>query len=202
MHWRRKFLCRIKEIKKKQTQIFVAEKTRNFYLPPDLWLLFAPIKKDNTDFIIQKATELGVRKIIPVITKFTIPKRIKKERFAAQSIEAAEQSRRADLPQIADSINLEKILQNWDEARTIFFLNETLNGFSAAASFADFNGKAAILCGPEGGFSKEEIELLTSKKYVKSVALGPRILRAETAAICAVACFQALCGDWKKGEMK
>ena len=130
-----------------------------------------------------------------------ITDKIKKERFIAQSVEASEQSRRVDLPEISDSIDLKKILQNWDESRTLFFLDETLNGKSITESFTDFSGKAAILCGPEGGFDKEEIELLTDKAYVKSVALGPRILRAETAAITALACFQALCGDWKEEKI-
>ena len=196
------FLCKIIHLEKKQTVIEICKKTREFYLPPDLWLLFAPVKKDNTDFIIQKATELGVRKIVPVITKYTIAERIKKERFVAQSIEASEQSRRVDVPEITESIDLKKLLQNWDESRTLFFLNETLDGDCIAETFANFSGKAAILCGPEGGFDKEEIELLTTKKYVKSIELGPRILRAETAAITSLACFQALCGDWKKGENK
>lgn len=195
------FLCKIIKQEKRQTTVMTCEQTRKFYLPPDLWLLFAPIKKDNTDFVIQKATELGVRKIIPVITKYTITDKIKKERFIAQSVEASEQSRRVDLPEISDSIDLKKILQNWDESRTLFFLDETLNGKSITESFTDFSGKAAILCGPEGGFDKEEIELLTDKAYVKSVALGPRILRAETAAITALACFQALCGDWKEEKI-
>ena len=196
------YLCQIAEQNKHQTIAVVGEKTRDYYLPPDLWLLFAPIKKDNTDFVIQKATELGVRKIVPVITKYTITDKIKKERFVAQSIEAAEQSRRVDLPEIAESIDLKKLLQNWDESRTLFFLNETLKGYNIADCLVGFSGKAAIICGPEGGFDDEEIELLTSKKYVKSIALGPRILRAETAAVTALACFQAICGDWVKGENK
>lgn len=191
------FLCQIIEQNKKQTTLKIGEKSRNFYLPPDLWLLFAPVKKDNTDFIIQKATELGIRKIVPVITRNTITDKIKKERFIAQSIEAAEQSRRVDLPEIVDSISLDKLLQNWDKSRTIFFLNETLEGNNIADIFAKFSGKAAVLCGPEGGFDEKEIVMLKNQPFVKSINLGPRILRAETAAITAVACFQAICGDWK-----
>mgnify|MGYP002624954208 CR=1 FL=1 len=191
------FLCQIIEQEKKQITLSVLQKTRNFYLPPDLWLLFAPIKKDNTDFIIQKATELGVRKIIPVITKNTITNKVKRDRFIAQSIEAAEQSRRVDLPEISESISLEKLLQNWDESRRLFFLNETLTGHNITDSFAKFQGKAAILCGPEGGFDEKEILALQNQPFVVSLSLGPRILRAETAAIAAVSCFQAVCGDWR-----
>lgn len=191
------FICQIIDEKKKQITLTVEEKTRDFYLPPDLWLLFAPIKKDNTDFIIQKATELGARRIIPTITKNTITDKIKKERFVAQSIEAAEQSRRVDLPEITDAADLDKVLQNWDDSRTLFFLDETLSGNNVADVFAEFNGKAAILCGPEGGFDEKETEILRGKPFVKSINLGPRILRAETAAITAIACFQAICGDWK-----
>ena len=194
------FSAKLIEQKKKTAILQIMEKTRDFYQVPDLWLLFAPLKKDNTDFVIQKATELGVRRIIPTITKNTITDKIKKERFIAQSIEAAEQSRRVDLPEICDALSLEKLLQNWDSSRTLFFMDESLQGEDIAKAFANSSAKAAILCGPEGGFSEEEKQILRTKEYVKSINLGPRILRAETAAITALACWQAICGDWKKGE--
>ena len=191
------FCAKIAQVSKKQIWLEVIEKTKEFHFVPDIWLLFAPLKKDNTDFVIQKATELGVKKIIPVITKNTITNHIKKDRFIAQSIEAAEQSRRVDLPEISDAISLSSLLQNWEEDRTLFFMDETLHGKPVFDAFIKHKGKAAVLCGPEGGFSAEEIENIYKKNYVKGISLGPRILRAETAAITALACWQAVCGDWR-----
>ncbi len=194
------FIAKICAKQKKQIILQIEQKSRDFYLPPDLWLLFSPLKKDNTDFVIQKATELGVRKIIPIITKNTITGKIKKERFEAQSIEAAEQSHRVDIPEIDDIITLEEVLKNWDPARKLYFLDETLTENNLQQSLQINHQKAAIICGPEGGFDASEIEKLRSKNYVLPISLGPRILRAETAAIAAISCWQALCGDWKSGE--
>lgn len=195
------FCAKIADISKKQIQLKIIEKTKDFIHVPDIWLLFAPLKKDNTDFIIQKATELGAKKIIPVITKNTITNHIKRERFIAQSIEAAEQSRRVDLPEISEAVSLSYVLQHWEEDRALFFMDETMNGEPIFDAFSKHSGKAAVLCGPEGGFSAEEIENLYNKNYVKGICLGPRILRAETAAVAALSCWQAVCGDWN-GEKK
>jgi len=196
------FLLKISSISKKQVSLSLQKKLRDFSPSPDLWLIFAPLKKDKTDFVIEKATELGVRKIIPTITEYTITNKIRKDRFVAQSIEAAEQSRRLDLPEIEDICPLHKLLENWDTSRTLYFMDETLNGTNPCETFAKKEHKAAVLCGPEGGFSDEEAKLLRSKSFVKSVNLGPRILRAETAVVAALTCWQALCGDWNIGDKK
>jgi len=193
------FTCQIIEYKKKSAAIEVVKKIKEYSLCPDIWLLFAPLKKDKTDFVIEKATELGCRKILPVITQYTNTTNIKTERYIAQSIEAAEQCRRTDLPQIGFPISLPNLLASWDSSRTLFFMDETLESLPIAKQItADKNKKAAVLIGPEGGFSKEELNLLKKASFAKGATLGPRILRAETAAAAAISCWQMLAGDWSK----
>lgn len=186
----------ILEAAKKRCRVKVGNLLKKFQSIPDIWLLFAPVKKDQTDFIIQKAVELGVRKIIPVITRHTISERVKKERFAAQSIEAAEQCRRVDIPEIEDAISLEKLLSRWDKSRRLYYMDETRNGQPVRKAFAEAAAPAAILVGPEGGFSAEELNRLRHSDFAFGVTLGPRILRAETAVAAALSCWQALSGDW------
>jgi len=192
------FLCEIIELNKKSTRLNVLEKIKDFSLCPDLWLLFAPLKKDKTDIVIEKATELGCRQIIPVITQYTNTTNIKTERYVAQSIEASEQCRRTDLPTISQPQNLLKLLADWDTSRTLFFMDETLN----SEPFYNIlqtkpNKKAAVLVGPEGGFSKDELSVLRKSSFACGATLGPRILRAETAAVAALSCWQMIAGDWR-----
>lgn len=191
------FLCVVKELSKKNAVLEVKEKIQDFSVSPDIWLLFAPLKKDNTDFVIQKATELGCRKIIPVITKHTITNNVKIERYIAQSIEASEQCRRTDLPEISLQQDLKSVLNSWDSTRILFFMDETLesNNFLNVLRENPIE-KAAILVGPEGGFSDDEIKLLKSLSFCKGATLGPRILRAETAVLASLSCWQLISGDW------
>ena len=194
------YLCQIDAINKKECRISVCEKTRSYSQSPDIWLMFAPVKKDNTDFIIQKSTELGSRKLIPVSTQRSISEKIKKERFLSQAIEASEQCRRLDLPEVSDITPLPNILKNWDKTRVLFYMDETLIGKDAKTVFSDKslqNKPAAILVGPEGGFSEEEFKLLRSLPYAIGVTLGSRILRAETAVVAALSCWQSMLGDWQ-----
>ena len=193
------YIGKICNCSKKSCSIQILEKTREMEVCPDLWLLFAPVKKDKTDFIIAGATELGVAKIVPTITRYTISEKVKKERYEAQVIEAAEQCRRLDIPLIEEPKSLEKILQNWPQERILYFMDETGNGENIQTAFQKENSshKAAVLVGPEGGFSEEELQNLRQKDFAKGVSMGKRILRAETAALSALACWQALCGDWK-----
>lgn len=191
------FLCQISTINKKNIVLTVIKKTKDFTGSPDIWLLFAPLKKDKTDFVIEKATELGCRAILPVITKHTITANIKTERYIAQSIEAAEQCRRTDLPQVIPPASLEDTLKNWEKDRILYFMDETLE----SQNFLDLltqnkSKKAAVLIGPEGGFSPEELTYLRKLPFAKGATLGPRILRAETAATAALACWQMIAGDW------
>lgn len=190
------FECEIVSCSKKNCLARVNEKTRDFTKCPDIWLLFAPVKKDQTDFIIQKATELGAAKIVPTITARTIAEKIKTERFESQSIEASEQCRRVDIPIISEAISLNKLLDNWDKSRILYFMDETGRGENVVNGFEASRKKAAILVGPEGGFSEEELEKLRKLDFAKGVVMGKRILRAETAAAAALACWQIIAGDW------
>lgn len=164
----------------------------------DLWLLFAPVKKAGTDMIVEKATELGVSAIRPVITQFTQSQRVNTERLAANAREAAEQCERLSVPTVSEPVSLEKMLSNWPKGRILFTLDETGGG----AAITDVlscagSGPSAFLVGPEGGFSKSELDLLRRSPFVTHINLGPRILRAETAAVAGLTCWQALCGDWR-----
>ncbi|MEL6414644.1 MAG: 16S rRNA (uracil(1498)-N(3))-methyltransferase [Pseudomonadota bacterium] len=166
---------------------------------PDLKLLFAPIKKARTDFIIEKATELGVRTIQPVFTQYSQSNRVRIDRFESLAIEAAEQSERMDVPQIHEARALPKLLSEWDASRPLIFCDESPQAISLATYSKQLNEKpAAILVGPEGGFSPKEWEMLRSLDFVMPITLGPRILRAETAVVSALSLWQSLVGDWQK----
>lgn len=182
---------------KKQTVLEVGACTREFKKVPDLWLLFAPVKKDKTDFIIEKAVELGVSRLIPVLTERTMVEKIRFERYRAQAVEAAEQCRRLEIPDISCPLTLSKVLAEWQTERSLFLMDETGNGCPAIEAFRAHAGPAAILIGPEGGFSPAEITKLYQTPFVSGVSLGPRILRAETAAAAALAVWQAAVGDWR-----
>ena len=193
------FACQIVEETKKNLKITILKKIKNYIQCPDIWLLFAPLKKDNTDFVIEKATELGVRSIIPTITQYTNTTHIKLERYIAQSIEASEQCRRTDLPQITTPQSLKDILNTWPTDRILYFMDETLQSQPFLNLIkSNKTDKVAILIGPEGGFSAEELNLLRKTPNAHGATLGPRILRAETAAISALSCWQMLAGDWSK----
>ncbi len=182
---------------KKECLLEVKSLYKKFKKSPDVWLLFAPLKKDNTDLVVQKATELGVSKIVPVITEYTNAAKVRPERLQTQIIEAAEQSRRQDVPELAEVDTLQHILQNWPSERTLFYLDETGGGSEVVNVFNNSKEPVALLVGPEGGFSQKELEILQKCRYTCAITLGKRILRAETAVIAALACWQALCGDWK-----
>ncbi|MFT5001406.1 MAG: 16S rRNA (uracil1498-N3)-methyltransferase [Paracoccaceae bacterium] len=163
--------------------------------PPDLWLLFAPIKKTRTDFIVEKAAEMGAARIMPVQTEFTNSERIRQDRLQAHAVEAAEQCGGTFVPEVADLQKLEAALNDWPTDRQIMFCDETLVGTRAALN-AQKGGKWAILIGPEGGFSPKELESLRGLHFVTPVSLGPRILRADTAAVAALTLWQSELGDW------
>lgn len=195
------FLSEIIVLDKKNTVVLPKEQTKKHSKDVDLWLLFAPLKKDNTDFVIEKATELGVSKIIPVITKYTNCDKVKTERFINQAIEASEQCERLSIPSIDEPIKLKDILENWNNRRCLFFMNERRASLPIIDAFnKNSSESAAILVGPEGGFSDEEAKFIESFPFVKSVTMGPRILRAETAVVSALSVWQASIGDWNKKE--
>jgi 16S rRNA (uracil1498-N3)-methyltransferase len=165
-------------------------------MPPDLWLLFAPIKKARTDFIVEKAAEMGAAKIMPVQTRFTNADRIRQDRLQAHAVEAAEQCGGTFVPEVADLVPLDRLLADWPQDRNILWCNEHLAGVAEALPKAGTPGPWAILIGPEGGFSEAEQAKLAAMPQVVQASLGPRILRADTAAVAALALWQTLLGDW------
>jgi 16S rRNA (uracil1498-N3)-methyltransferase len=194
------WLAEITHLSKQAITLTVNEQTRPYKRPPDIWLLFAPIKHKRNVFIVEKATELGAKLIRPVITARTTSK-ISMDKMHAHIIEAAEQTERVDLPQIRDPLKLEQILESWDESRTLIFADESKadeksDGEPAAAALAKIKAPAALLIGPEGGFTDEERGMLHAKPYCVPISLGPRILRADTAVAATLALWQAVSGDW------
>lgn len=190
------WLARIAEVAKRSCVLECEKQTRKQDIAPDIWLCFAPIKKTPADYVVQKATELGVSALAPVFTRRTIVSRVNLERMTANAVEAAEQSDRLTVPEIREPVSLEKLLASWPRERRILFCDEA----GDAKPIADI-GKAeakswAILTGPEGGFDPAERELIRACDFVMPVSLGPRILRADTAALAALSIWQALKGDW------
>ncbi|WP_265500136.1 16S rRNA (uracil(1498)-N(3))-methyltransferase [Paracoccus beibuensis] len=164
--------------------------------PPDLWLIFAPIKKARTDFIVEKAAEMGAALIQPVQTDHTNSERIRQDRLQAHAVEAAEQCGGTFVPAVKDLVPLSRLLDGWDPARRILWADESRVGPAEALTGLP-EGPWAILIGPEGGFSTVERVLLSRLRFVVPVSLGPRILRADTAAVAALALWQATLGDWR-----
>ncbi len=172
------------------------EQSKPLAIPPDLWLLFAPIKKARTDFIVEKAAEMGARRIVPVATDFTNSERIRQDRLQAHAVEAAEQCGGTFVPEVAPLQKLDAVLSDWPETRQILFCDETLAGASASLKAAPWAEEWAILIGPEGGFSEKEKSRLNGLPNVTPISLGPRVLRADTAAVAALALWQSTLGDW------
>ncbi|MCY1127729.1 16S rRNA (uracil(1498)-N(3))-methyltransferase [Frigidibacter sp. RF13] len=199
------WLARVAPAGKRGGSAECVERTRAQAAPPDVWLLFAPVKKARTDFIVEKAVELGAARLLPVQTDFTNAERLRRDKAEAHVREAAEQCEALWLPEVGDLQPLSKLLAGWDRARRLFWADEaTTDGegpgrsSSPAALFAGMPpGPAALLVGPEGGFSPAERERLRALPFVTPVALGPRILRAETAALAFLTLWQAHVGDWR-----
>lgn len=175
-----------------------AARTRPQAHGPDLELLFAPLKKTRTDFVAEKATEMGVRRLRPVLTRFTNAERVNTARLRAHGVEAAEQCGILSVPEVAEPETLSAALDVWDPARRLLFCDETMAGRPAPVALADAApGPWAVLIGPEGGFAPEEAERLRALPQALPVTLGPRVLRADTAAVAALALWQAGLGDWR-----
>jgi 16S rRNA (uracil1498-N3)-methyltransferase len=168
----------------------------------DLWLAFAPVKRARIDFIAAKATELGVAALWPVTTEHTAVGRVNTDRLYANAIEAAEQCERLTVPDVREPASLRDALAHWPAGRRLVWCDETGGGRPIADAFLaardDAAGDWAVLTGPEGGFARSELDALRDLPNSIPVSLGPRILRAETAAIAALACWQATLGDWRK----
>ncbi|PIE16998.1 MAG: 16S rRNA (uracil(1498)-N(3))-methyltransferase [Rhodobacterales bacterium] len=190
------YLARVSRAHKRHGTLECLHQTKALQLPPDLWLLFAPIKKTRTAFIVEKAAELGAARICPVQTRYTNAERIRQDRLQAHALEAAEQCGGTYVPEVDALRRLEDVLQDWPADRHLVFCDEELVGRPSALPARSDQQKWAILIGPEGGFSPQERVLLSDLPFVSTLSLGPRILRADTAAVAALTLWQAALGDW------
>lgn len=190
---------RLDKVAKNAVTVMLEAQTRPQAAEPDLWLLAAPIKKDRIDLVAEKAAELGASALWPVFTRRTVMSRVNTERLAAHLREAAEQCERLTVPEMKEPAPLDKVLAGWDESRPLLFLDESGAGRPLAEIAAALPaGPLAVLAGPEGGFAPEERAMLARLPFAHAVGLGPRILRAETAAIAALAIVQSVRGDWSR----
>ena len=195
--------ARIGELGKRGARLVAVERLREQEREPDLWLAFAPVKRARIDFLAEKATELGVSALAPVFTRHTAMARVNVGRLRANAIEAAEQTERLSVPQVMEPTTLESMLKSWPAGRLLLLADESGRGQPIAQALRELDASAraapwAVLIGPEGGFHRDELDALHELDFVTSVGLGPRILRADTAALAALACWQALAGDWER----
>jgi 16S rRNA (uracil1498-N3)-methyltransferase len=187
------WLAEIVEAGKKRVVLRVGARLKEREEVPDLWLVFAPVKRGRIDWLVEKATELGVKRLLPVVTRRTVVDRLNRERLRAHAVEAAEQCERTALPELVEPRKLDAVLKSWPEDRRLWFADE-----AGGEPFAPLPGPAAILIGPEGGFTDEERLAIRALPQARPVSLGPRILRADTAALAAIALWMGAAGDWSR----
>lgn len=186
------------EAGKKEAQVRLDHQIRPQEDGPDLHYLFAPLKRARLDYMVQKATELGASALRPVITRHTMTERVKSERLIANAIEAAEQCGILRVPEVMEPEKLAKLLDRWDEGRRLIFADEQAPHISPLEALKTLApGPLAVLIGPEGGFEREERAALVAKPFVLPISLGPRVMRADTAAVAALALVNAALGDWR-----
>jgi 16S rRNA (uracil1498-N3)-methyltransferase len=192
--------CELSELGRNRARLTVREQLRQPEQETGPWLLFAPIKRAPLDWMVEKATELGVEALLPVWTERTQSERLNRERLQAEAIAAAEQCGRLSVPEIREPERLDRILAVWPAERRLLLCDESGGGVPIAEALGNFSPSAlcALLVGPEGGFSDAELDALGKLPIVTRVGLGPRVLRAETAAIAVLATFQAISGDWHR----
>ncbi len=195
------WLGRIDGIGKGRCSVALDAQTRQQIPEPDLWLVFAPVKRARIDYLVEKATELGVAELRPVRTQRTIVERVNVERLQANAVEAAEQTERLAVPLVHPPESLPALIARWPEGRRLIVCDERGRAPPIAAVVAALRDRpaagAAVLIGPEGGFTETELDGLANLPFVNAVSLGPRVLRADTAALAALAVFQAVAGDWR-----
>lgn len=192
------WLARVLRIERRAVELSVEQQRRPQVDEAGPWLLFAPVKKSGTDFIVEKATELGASRLVPVATAHGQTPRVNRERFLAQAIEAAEQCGRLTVPEVAEMTSLARVADDWPADRALFVLDETGGGAPLAQALGDGPAPAAaFLVGPEGGFQARELDSFANMPFARRVTLGPRILRAETACLAALSLWQGVAGDWR-----
>ena len=192
------WLAKLSDAGKRKAQACVVHETRPQDAGPDLHYLFAPLKRARLDYIAQKATEMGAGVLRPVITRRTVAERVKRERLVANAVEAAEQCGILRVPEVWEPEPLGKVLDGWEERRLLIFADEAAPTASPLEALAARGaGPLAVLIGPEGGFEPEERDALLAKPFVLPISLGPRVMRADTAAVAALALVNAALGDWR-----
>lgn len=191
------WIARVEDAGKRRGALRVEAQSGPQVQPADLWLVFSPVKKERTNFIVEKAVELGVARVVPVTTRFTNSERWRQDKQRAHAIEAAEQCGATFVPEVAEVQALDRLLAAWPEGRLLYWADERLAREDAGGAIPVQGEAAAILIGPEGGFSEEEKARLGGLPFVRALRLGPRILRAETAAVAAIVQWQAAAGDWR-----
>ncbi len=187
--------CEVTATDKRSVTLTAVEKLRDREAVPDFWLCPALLKKDRFDIVLEKATELGVARILPILTHRCVATKLNLDRAKTLTTEAAEQCARTALPQVQAPQKLAALLRDWPTDRALFFADET-GGDDCAQAFRSSTGPAALLIGPEGGFDESERAAIRSARQARAIGLGPRILRGETAAVAATALWMALAGDW------
>lgn len=195
------WLARVTAVAKRAACLVVERRLRLQSREPDVWLVFAPLKRQRLDYLAEKATELGVAELRPVLTRRTVVARVNLERLAAHAREAAEQTERLTVPAVREPVALGALIAGWPAGRRLVVCDETGGGrpiLEALRSLEGAPGPCAVVTGPEGGFESDEIAALRALPTALPVGLGPRLLRADTAAIAALACWQAALGDWTK----
>jgi len=195
------WLCTIDQVSGKTCTVNCDEQLASPGVLPDIDYLFAPLKSARLDYMAQKATEMGARRLRPVITEHTVVRKVNIERLAANAREAAEQCNMVCLPEICAPEKLETVLANWDPARRLIFCDEAAPQANPLMALGAIEpGPLALLIGPEGGFSPAEQASLRELPFVTAISLGPRIMRADTAAVAAMALVQTILGDWPVAE--
>jgi 16S rRNA (uracil1498-N3)-methyltransferase len=188
----------LSEAGKRGASLAVRRRARPQEAGPDLDYLFAPLKRARLDYMVQKATEMGAARLRPVLTRRTTPERVNIARMRANAIEAAEQCGILRIPEVLEPEKLARVIASWGPGRTLVFCDEESEEKDPLAALARVKrGPLALLIGPEGGFEDDERDLITSKPFVARISLGPRILRADTAAVAALALVNAVLGDWR-----
>ena len=190
------WLAYLATVSKKSTTLRCERRVADVSPPPDIDYIFAPLKHARLDYVVQKATELGARRLRPVITQRTVAERVNLERMRANAIEAAEQCNLVFVPEVHEPVKLPKLLADWQPGRALVYCDERAAIADPLLALEALSVPAAVLIGPEGGFTPEEKALLKSLPYVTAISLGPRIMRADTAAVAALTLVQAMLGDW------
>jgi 16S rRNA (uracil1498-N3)-methyltransferase len=190
--------ARLDAVAKRSVALVVEEQVRPQTDGPDIDYVFAPLKHARLDYMVQKATEMGVRRLCPVLTRHTVADRVNLERMRANAIEAAEQCGILRVPEVAEPVKLAALLAAWNPARALLFCDEGADAANPVTALGRIPpGPVAVLVGPEGGFTPEERATLAAQPFTTILSLGPRILRADTAAVAALAIVNATLGDWR-----